>query len=86
MKDVAGSVSCVGGKTEQKSSQDTEDFDCDSAGDSKLDERRMDGFHGVLNLTPAESKWLMDLLNSPPKEPTPTMIRASQRRRELLGE
>jgi uncharacterized protein (DUF1778 family) len=39
----------------------------------------------MLVLTPEESAWLIDFLAQPPREPTPALLRAAERYRELFG-
>lgn len=39
----------------------------------------------ALTLSAAESAWFVDLLRQPASEPTPAMLQAAARRRELLG-
>jgi uncharacterized protein (DUF1778 family) len=39
----------------------------------------------TLVLTPEESVWFIDFLMQPPREPTPALLRAAERYRELFG-
>lgn len=39
----------------------------------------------TLELTPEESIWFINYLMQPPREPTPALLRAAERYRELFG-